>query len=92
MRFGKTLTRRLGYSFIHTLNRIATWVMELGVFEGFASRGGFNLPGWLAMASLGFIVGKVAALAAKCNGCGKADPRLFWINSDGSVYSEHHQP
>lgn len=62
-----TLIGILGYNFIHTLNRIGTWVMGIGLLAGFialfanglpadfASRGGFNLAGWLAMASLGAI-------------------------------------
>lgn len=57
----------IGYRFIHTLNRIGTWVMGAALLAGFLymfchdlpedffSRGGFNLSGWLATLSLGII-------------------------------------
>lgn len=57
----------IGYRFIHTLNRIGTWVMGSALLAGFVyifahdvpadffSRGGFNLSGWLATVSLGII-------------------------------------
>ncbi|UVJ41816.1 cytosine permease [Pseudomonas sp. LS1212] len=57
----------IGYRFIHTLNRIGTWVMGSALLVGFVyifghdlpadffSRGGFNLSGWLATVSLGII-------------------------------------
>lgn len=54
----------IGYRFIHILNRIGTWVLGISTVVGFIyilshihsgdflSRGGFNLPGWLATVSL----------------------------------------
>lgn len=57
----------IGYRFIHTLNRIGTWVMGSALLAGFVyifghdlpadffSRGSFNLSGWLATISLGII-------------------------------------
>lgn len=57
----------IGYRFIHTLNRIGTWVMGSALLAGFAyifahdlpadffTRGGFNLAGWIATLSLGII-------------------------------------
>ena len=57
----------IGYRFIHTLNRIGTWVMGSALLAGFLyifahdlpadffTRGGFNLSGWLATVSLGII-------------------------------------
>ncbi|MCY1520869.1 Permease for cytosine/purine, uracil, thiamine, allantoin [compost metagenome] len=57
----------IGYRFIHTLNRIGTWVMGGALLAGFAwifcselpadffSRGGFNLSGFLATICLGTI-------------------------------------
>jgi NCS1 family nucleobase:cation symporter-1 len=57
----------IGYRFIHTLNRIGTWVMGGALLVGFAwifcqqlpadffSRGGFNLSGFVATLCLGII-------------------------------------
>lgn len=57
----------IGYRFIHTLNRIGTWVMGGALLVGFAimlggelptdflSRGAFNLSGFLATLCLGII-------------------------------------
>ena len=57
----------IGYRFIHTLNRIGTWVMGAALLAGFImifsqdlpldffSRGSFNLSGWLATLCLGII-------------------------------------
>jgi NCS1 family nucleobase:cation symporter-1 len=57
----------IGYNFIHTLNRIGTWVMGSALLAGFIyifahdlpadflTRGSFNLSGWLATVSLGII-------------------------------------
>ncbi|MGO4014623.1 purine-cytosine permease family protein [Pseudomonas sp. ITP1] len=57
----------IGYNFIHTLNRIGTWVMGGALLAGFIyifahdlpadflTRGSFNLSGWLATVSLGII-------------------------------------
>jgi purine-cytosine permease-like protein len=57
----------IGYRFIHTLNRIGTWVMGAALLAGFImifssqlpldffSRGSFNLSGWLATICLGII-------------------------------------
>ncbi|WP_375741623.1 purine-cytosine permease family protein [Pseudomonas boanensis] len=57
----------IGYRFIHTLNRVGTWVMGGALLAGFAyifcnelpadffSRGSFNLSGWLATICLGII-------------------------------------
>ena len=57
----------IGYRFIHTLNRIGTWVMGTALLAGFAmifsqdlpqdflSRGDLNLSGFLAAISLGII-------------------------------------
>jgi len=57
----------IGYRFIHTLNRIGTWVMGGALLVGFAimlggdlpanflSRGAFNLSGFLATLCLGVI-------------------------------------
>jgi NCS1 family nucleobase:cation symporter-1 len=57
----------IGYRFIHTLNRIGTWVMGSALLAGFVmmfsqdlpldffSRGSFNLSGLLATVSLGII-------------------------------------
>lgn len=57
----------LGYRFIHTLNRIGTWVMGGALLAGFAfvfsqplpvdflTRGGFTLAGFIATVSLGVI-------------------------------------
>ena len=57
----------IGYRFIHTLNRIGTWVMGGALLAGFVmifshdlpldffSRGAFNLSGFLATVSLGII-------------------------------------
>ncbi|MEG1627108.1 purine-cytosine permease family protein [Pseudomonas sp.] len=57
----------IGYRFIHTLNRIGTWVMGSALLAGFVmmfaqelpadfyTRGGFNLSGWIATLSLGVI-------------------------------------
>ena len=54
----------IGYRFIHTLNRIGTWVMGGALLAGFIyifahdlpadflTRGSFNLSGWLATVSL----------------------------------------
>jgi purine-cytosine permease-like protein len=64
---GATAIGVIGYRFIHTLNRIGTWVMGSALLAGFLyifchdlpadffSRGGFNLSGWLATVSLGII-------------------------------------
>lgn len=55
----------IGYRFIHTLNRIGTWVMGSALLAGFVmmfsqalpvdffSRGAFNLSGFVATVSLG---------------------------------------
>lgn len=57
----------IGYRFIHTLNRIGTWVMGSALLAGFVmmfaqdlpadffSRGSFNLSGFIATVSLGVI-------------------------------------
>lgn len=57
----------IGYRFIHSLNRIGTWVMGSALLAGFIyifahdlpadflTRGGFNAAGWLATVSLGVI-------------------------------------
>lgn len=57
----------IGYRFIHTLNRIGTWVMGSALLAGFSMiflndlpndfflRGGFDLSGFLATISLGII-------------------------------------
>ena len=57
----------IGYRFIHTLNRIGTWVMGSALLAGFImmfgqdlpadflTRGSFNLSGWIATVSLGVI-------------------------------------
>lgn len=57
----------IGYRFIHTLNRIGTWVMGSALLAGFImmfaqdlpadffSRGSFNLSGFIATVSLGVI-------------------------------------
>ena len=57
----------IGYRFIHTLNRIGTWVMGAALLAGFVmifsqdlpqdffSRGGYNLSGFLATICLGVI-------------------------------------
>ncbi len=57
----------IGYRFIHTLNRIGTWVMGSALLAGFVmmfsqalptdffSRGAFNLSGFVATVSLGVI-------------------------------------
>ncbi|MEU7045560.1 cytosine permease [Streptomyces varsoviensis] len=54
----------VGYRLIHTLNKIATWVLGLGIAVGIAvvafrglpddffTRGGFTFAGWLATVSL----------------------------------------
>jgi len=57
----------IGYRFIHSLNRLGTWVMGCALLAGFSyifthdlpadffTRGSFNLSGWLATVSLGVI-------------------------------------
>lgn len=57
----------IGYRFIHTLNRIGTWVMGAALLAGFSMiflqelpddffiRGGFDAAGWIATLSLGII-------------------------------------
>ncbi|MBT8767661.1 purine-cytosine permease family protein [Metapseudomonas boanensis] len=57
----------IGYRFIHSLNRVGTWVMGGALLAGFGyifcnelpadffSRGNFNLSGWLATICLGII-------------------------------------
>ncbi|MBB1607172.1 MULTISPECIES: cytosine permease [unclassified Pseudomonas] len=64
---GATAIGVIGYRFIHTLNRIGTWVMGGALLVGFAwifcqqlpadffSRGGFNLSGFVATLCLGII-------------------------------------
>ncbi|MCJ1888351.1 cytosine permease [Pseudomonas sp. LA21] len=64
---GATAIGVIGYRFIHTLNRIGTWVMGGALLVGFAimfggelpadffSRGAFNLSGFLATMCLGII-------------------------------------
>ncbi|MFZ5961178.1 purine-cytosine permease family protein [Pseudomonas knackmussii] len=64
---GATAIGVIGYRFIHTLNRIGTWVMGGALLAGFAyifghelpadffTRGGFNLSGFLATLCLGII-------------------------------------
>ncbi|PWU28066.1 cytosine permease [Pseudomonas sp. RW407] len=64
---GATAIGVIGYRFIHTLNRIGTWVMGGALLLGFAwifcqqlpadffSRGGFNLSGFVATLCLGII-------------------------------------
>lgn len=64
---GATAIGVIGYRFIHTLNRIGTWVMGGALLVGFVimfggelpadffSRGAFNLSGFLATMCLGII-------------------------------------
>jgi NCS1 family nucleobase:cation symporter-1 len=64
---GATAIGVIGYRFIHSLNRLGTWVMGGALLAGFAwiflhplpddffSRGGFNGAGWLATVCLGII-------------------------------------
>ncbi|WP_419736281.1 purine-cytosine permease family protein [Pseudomonas sp. COR18] len=64
---GATAIGVIGYRFIHSLNRLGTWVMGGALLAGFIyifahdlpadffSRGGFNLSGWVATVSLGVI-------------------------------------
>ncbi|MEG7359246.1 purine-cytosine permease family protein [Pseudomonas citronellolis] len=64
---GATAIGVIGYRFIHTLNRIGTWVMGGALLVGFVwifcqqlpadffSRGGFNLSGFVATLCLGII-------------------------------------
>ncbi|MEU6014944.1 cytosine permease [Streptomyces sp. NPDC047515] len=54
----------IGYRLIHTLNKVATWVLGIGIVAGLAvvvarglpddffTRGGFTFAGWLATVSL----------------------------------------
>ncbi|WP_327245111.1 purine-cytosine permease family protein [Streptomyces sp. NBC_01320] len=54
----------IGYRLIHTLNKVATWVLGIGIVAGltvvvarglpddFFTRGGFTFAGWLATVSL----------------------------------------
>lgn len=54
----------IGYRLIHTLNKVATWVLGIGIIAGLAvvvtrglpddffTRGGFTFAGWLATVSL----------------------------------------
>ncbi|GAA5167156.1 cytosine permease [Pseudonocardia eucalypti] len=62
---GSALICVIGYKLIHILNKIATWVLGLGILAGFvaivvhglpadfASRGHFTFAGWLATVALG---------------------------------------
>uniref|UniRef100_UPI0023609ADF purine-cytosine permease family protein n=1 Tax=Pseudomonas asplenii TaxID=53407 RepID=UPI0023609ADF len=64
---GATAIGVIGYRFIHSLNRLGTWVMGGALLARFIyifahdlpadffSRGGFNLSGWVATVSLGVI-------------------------------------
>ncbi|KAF1057477.1 MAG: hypothetical protein GAK45_02430 [Pseudomonas citronellolis] len=64
---GATAIGVIGYRFIHTLNRIGTWVMGSALLAGFIvifcgdlpadflSRGSFNGSGWVATLCLGII-------------------------------------
>ncbi|WP_017904645.1 purine-cytosine permease family protein [Pseudomonas asplenii] len=64
---GATAIGVIGYRFIHSLNRLGTWVMGGALLAGFIyifahelpadffSRGAFNLSGWVATVSLGVI-------------------------------------
>ncbi|SDI72074.1 purine-cytosine permease family protein [Pseudomonas panipatensis] len=64
---GATAIGVVGYRFIHSLNRIGTWVMGGALLAGFIaifcgslpgdffSRGAFNLSGWVATLCLGII-------------------------------------
>lgn len=61
---GSGIIAVIGYRFIHTLNRVGTWVLGIGIAVGFAwifasgvpadfwTRGGFSAAGWLATVSL----------------------------------------
>lgn len=64
---GTGLIAILGYRVIHSINKVGTWVMGIGLLIGYAailsqplpsdffSRGGFSFAGWVATFSLGVV-------------------------------------